>query len=235
MAGQPSSAPILIIEDDPNFGRLLVRTLQRKGFDTSWFLTGREGLAAARARQPAVILLDIKLPDTDGFRVCQQLSLDEATRGIPVIMMTGLLEAAAPLETAARALGGIDFFEKGSEYRVDALLGMIERALRTPRKALRGSWTILERGRIRVDVVRRKAWVRDAPLTALGPRRFDLLCELLGSEAGLSRGDLQKHVWQGDGGDRTVDRTISRLRDDLRSAGAEDAVVTTIDGYRLVG
>lgn len=80
---------ILIVDDDPPAVDLLVRCLRRQGFETLAANSGAAGLILARSQRPSLILLDLRLPDTDGLTVCQKLVDSPETCGIPVIILSG--------------------------------------------------------------------------------------------------------------------------------------------------
>lgn len=79
---------VLIIEDDPDIQGLICAILSEDGHELHSALRGREGLELARSKQPDVIILDVNMPDLDGFEVCAQLKADERTKAIPVLMST---------------------------------------------------------------------------------------------------------------------------------------------------
>ncbi|HAM36501.1 MAG TPA: hypothetical protein DEB40_14600 [Elusimicrobia bacterium] len=87
----PKSPPeILVVDDDPNYGRMLARTLQQRGHSVALARTGQEALARAQSRRPNLILLDIILPGMDGIALHRMLKSRHATRDIPVILITGM-------------------------------------------------------------------------------------------------------------------------------------------------
>jgi two-component system alkaline phosphatase synthesis response regulator PhoP len=79
---------ILIIDDQPFFVTLQQNVLRRQGYRVLVAANGPEGLAQAKQHKPDLILLDIEMPEMDGFAVCEQLKRDEALRHIPVIVLT---------------------------------------------------------------------------------------------------------------------------------------------------
>jgi two-component system, cell cycle response regulator DivK len=81
---------VLIVEDNQQNARLARDVLQAAGFRAIEAATGLEALAQAREARPAVILLDIRLPDLDGGNIVRQLKADATTRNIPVIALTSL-------------------------------------------------------------------------------------------------------------------------------------------------
>ena len=117
--------PILIVDDDDALVDVLQLRLERQGFTTRTSGTGESGLAIARQHQPSLILLDLRLPDVDGFELCQQLVDDPQTAGIPVIILSGL--ERPDIIRRARAAGCHFFVRK--PYDPNALLALIQQAL----------------------------------------------------------------------------------------------------------
>jgi CheY-like chemotaxis protein/anti-sigma regulatory factor (Ser/Thr protein kinase) len=78
----------LIIEDERDMGALLIEALRRWGFEATLLLQGGPAIAWARQHQPDLILLDLMLPDVDGYDICRELKLDRATNLIPIVMVT---------------------------------------------------------------------------------------------------------------------------------------------------
>lgn len=81
---------ILVVEDDPEINELVGAYAEIAGFDYVAALNGESAIQEAAQRHPVLILLDIMLPDLDGFEVCQRLKRSEVTRGIPVVILTAL-------------------------------------------------------------------------------------------------------------------------------------------------
>jgi two-component system, OmpR family, response regulator VicR len=79
---------ILCIEDEPEMIDLIRLILGRRGFDVTGAAGGTEGLKMVRATHPDLVLLDLMMPDMDGWEVYQQMKADESTRKIPVIVVT---------------------------------------------------------------------------------------------------------------------------------------------------
>jgi DNA-binding response OmpR family regulator len=81
---------VLIVEDAPDVGELLAEHMRRRGYDPILVTEGTAGIQVAREIMPDVILLDLMLPDIDGFTVCETLKLDRETNLIPIVMETAL-------------------------------------------------------------------------------------------------------------------------------------------------
>lgn len=101
------SGVVLYIEDNPDNKTLVQRALESKGYTLVWAAKGEEGLAQAAAIRPGVILLDINLPDIDGYEVARRLKADPELEAIPIIAIT----ANALKGDAEKALAaGCDFY-----------------------------------------------------------------------------------------------------------------------------
>jgi DNA-binding response OmpR family regulator len=95
----PRSAPrVLVMEDDPSVRSLLHTLLESEGYDVVTASDGLSGLVQASARPPALVLLDIMMPDLGGLRVLQELRADPALVDVPVVVVTGRVEAVPELE-----------------------------------------------------------------------------------------------------------------------------------------
>jgi CheY-like chemotaxis protein len=107
---------------------MLSRRLERNGFEVLMAVDGREGIALARAQSPDLILMDMRLPDLDGWSATRALKEDDTTRRIPVIALTA--HAMDRDRDAALAAGCDDFDTKPVE--LERLLGKIETLLARP-------------------------------------------------------------------------------------------------------
>ena len=117
---------ILIIDDDDALADVLSRCLKKQRFDTLVADSGKTGLLRARSERPALILLDLGLPDTDGFAICQQLADSPETCTIPVIIISGM--ERPDILRRCRAAGCHYFVRK--PYDPNALLTLIRQAIR---------------------------------------------------------------------------------------------------------
>jgi DNA-binding response OmpR family regulator len=93
-------ATVLLIEDDPLFGALVEEVLGHEGYAVVWRTTGPEGLAAAESESPDVIMLDLMLPEVDGWTVLRELKKNPATRATPVIMSSAVVDRSTDIERA---------------------------------------------------------------------------------------------------------------------------------------
>jgi len=114
-ATQEQPAPnILIVDDTPANLLLLVRMLTQRGYKPRTVLSGKLALEAARAEPPDLILLDIAMPEMNGYEVCEQLKADEALKDIPVIFISALHETLDKVK--AFRVGGVDYVTKPFQF-----------------------------------------------------------------------------------------------------------------------
>jgi class 3 adenylate cyclase/DNA-binding response OmpR family regulator len=116
---QLDGATILLIDDSAENRLLLSSQLGMEGYRLLHAEDGPEGIAVARREQPDLILLDVMMPGVNGFEVCQQLKADEATRGIPIIMVTALREVQYRIKGIE---AGADEFLSRPHHREEMLL-----------------------------------------------------------------------------------------------------------------
>jgi DNA-binding response OmpR family regulator len=120
---------ILIVDDDTDLLDSLKRRLAQHKFEVLIAKTGAQGRALARQHHPDLILLDVRLPDTSGLDLCQELTDAPSTCGIPVILLSGCDES--DVIQRSRAAGGEYFIRK--PYDPNALLTLIRHALQASR------------------------------------------------------------------------------------------------------
>jgi two-component system, sensor histidine kinase and response regulator len=113
---------ILVVDDTPANLLLLTRILSKQNYQVCPASSGEQALAAAKKELPDLILLDIMMPEMDGYEVCRRLKADEQTRDIPVIFISALDELFD--EVAAFAVGGVDYITK--PFQIEDVLARIQ-------------------------------------------------------------------------------------------------------------
>ncbi len=106
---------VLVVDDEVDFLQLVQFNLSQLGFEVFCAADGMEGLRKARAELPDVVLLDLMLPDLDGFSVCEILQAQPSTRDIPIIILTALKSDATRARSSQVKVAR--FFTKGIELR----------------------------------------------------------------------------------------------------------------------
>ncbi|HEY7954924.1 MAG TPA: response regulator transcription factor [Polyangia bacterium] len=224
---------ILIVDDEPDLRALLDFNLRQAGFRTAEAASGAEALARARALKPALVLLDLNLPDLAGTEVCRLLKAEPHTRAIPILMLTARGSEAdriLGLELGADDYVAKPFSVREVMLRVEAIcrrsLSESERASKTHRRLTAGPIELdLETYLARVDGT-------VVPLTLL---EFRLLAYLIEGRGRVrTRDALLAEVWNASPEieTRTIDTHVKRLRDKLGAAGERIETVRGI-GYRL--
>ena len=118
--GMPKSK-ILLIDDEPDIVETTTFMLRTHSYLVSAASDGLEGLGKAKGEHPDLILLDIMMPDMDGYEVCARLKADEETKHIPVVMLTAKAESEAVLK--CHGLGANDYIIK--PFSLPTLLGKL--------------------------------------------------------------------------------------------------------------
>lgn len=116
---------VLVVDDEFETVRLLSMLLEMNGYETFTAINGELGLKEARDKSPEVVLLDIMMPDIDGFEVCRRLRADAETAKIAVIMVTA--HAAANIEELGKQAGADSVLRK--PVQVDTLTSEIKSVL----------------------------------------------------------------------------------------------------------
>jgi two-component system OmpR family response regulator len=209
---------VLIVDDEPNIRDLVSVALRFHGFDVSEAATGTDALARARAYRPDLIVLDIMLPDLDGFEVCRRLRAD--ANPVPVIFLTA---RDTPTDTVTGlTIGGDDYVTK--PFSIDALVARVRAVLRrtaTEPESADAAGDVLRVADLELDETQWTARRADVELE-LSPTEFKLLAYLMrNSGRVLTRAQLLENVW---GWDHTasspvVETYISYLRRKLDPLG----------------
>jgi DNA-binding response OmpR family regulator len=219
------SGVAVVIEDDEAISALVGTYLQRAGFEVVHESSGERGVEAVDRRRPRVVVLDLGLPDGDGFELCRRL---RESGDVAILILT------ARDEEVDRIVGlelGDDYVTKPFSPRelVARVRAVLRRTEPAPSEA-----SVLEVGELRIDLPTRAATFAGLPL-ALRTLEFELLAELA-RQAGrvVTRDRLLDRVWgiSFAGGTRTVDVHIAQLRKKL---GRPDVIQTVRgSGYRLL-
>ncbi len=221
---------ILVVDDEPEAVELLEFNLKQAGYDVITAADGGEALHKAKAAQPALVVLDLMLPEIDGLEVCKLLRRDPTTAKMPILMLTA---KAAEID---RVLG----LEFGADDYVTKPLSPTELVLRVKKILERGKQKTEAResmrfGDLLIDVPKHLATWKGKALE-LTATEFKLLT-ILAQRAGRvqSRDALLRDVWEYDSliDTRTVDTHMRRLREKLGPAAKYLSTVRGV-GYRFV-
>ncbi|MDI6816899.1 MAG: response regulator transcription factor [Actinomycetota bacterium] len=203
-------AQILVIEDDPLIRETLAYSLKGAGFDVATAENGTDGLALLKDSNADLVLLDLLLPEIDGFEVCKNIrSFNE---DVPVIMITALDDRQSKLK--GFSLGADDYITK--PFSVEELVARINANLKRTLK-LNNQPTVIELGDIKIDPAKHSVAV-DGKEISLRLKEFQLL-HVLASKPGalFTRQDLAARVWGQEfySSSRTIDVHIRRIRNKI--------------------
>ena len=225
---------ILIVDDDREIVRLLRSYLQRERYAVSVAYDGESALHALRRESPQLILLDLMLPDKDGWEITRTVRGDEKLAGTLIIMLTARVEDTDKI--IGLELGADDYVTKPFNprevvARVRALLRRTQRT--TPRV------TALVVGGLQMNVERREVQVRGTA-AELTPTEFNLLQTLMQSPGYVfTRTELMDKAlgYDYDGVDRMLDSHIKNLRRKVEVDPRRPKLIQTVYGigYRLAG
>jgi len=231
----PKPGPrVLVVEDERDVADLIRYNLAKEGYDVQLVGNGDDALKLARESRPEVILLDIMVPQLNGWEVCRRLKQDPETRAISVIMVTGRVEEGD------KVLG----FEMGADDYVTKPFSPRELVARVRAVARRGKNVEaadrkhhLKAGDLEIDRHRFEVTMKGQRVD-LTPKEFELLAALVGTPGRVfGREELLDLVWGEDGfvEPRTVDVHVARLRAKFTAARLAIPGVETVRGvgYRF--
>jgi two-component system response regulator RegX3 len=225
MADPPT---ILVVDDEPSYRDALSVALQREGFIVETAADGPEAVTKFDAVRPALVLLDVMLPQMSGVDVCREIR----TRSqVPIIMVTARnaeIDAVVGLE-----VGADDYVTK--PFRLRELVARVRAAMRRAPSGESGGAVaedVVEVGEVRLDASRHEVFVRDR-LVPLPLKEFELL-ELFMLNAGrvLTRDVLIDRVWGPNyyGDTKTLDVHVKRLRSKVEEDPAHPKRLVTVRG-----
>jgi DNA-binding response OmpR family regulator len=228
----PLAKSILVVEDEPTLVATLKYSLEREGYDVVTAGDGEAGLAAARARRPNLILLDVMLPGIDGFELCRILRRETAA---PILMLTAKAEEVD--KVVGLELGADDYVTKPFSMR--ELLARVRALLRRAETAPAKEEEVFTAGDLQLDLRSRSA-SRNGQVLALKPKEFELLLFFLRNRRrAFTRDQILNQVWGYDfaGDTRTVDVHVRWLREKIEAEPGKPARLITMrgTGYRFEG
>jgi DNA-binding response OmpR family regulator len=222
---------IVIIEDEPDIIQLVRYSFQKEGFLLESFPRGMDGLENLRRKAADLVLLDIMLPDLDGFEICRRLRSDERLKSIPVIFLTA--KGAEIDRVLGLEMGADDYVVKPFSPR--ELLARVKAVLRRQERPVESAEVeVIEAGELRLDCRTQGVTVRGQAIAL----EFNLL-RFLAAHPGrvYSRDKLLDQVWGRDRfvAPRTVDVHIRRLREKIEEQPDEPRNLLTVRGagYRF--
>ncbi|WP_270617925.1 response regulator transcription factor [Micrococcus luteus] len=230
MQPQNPEARLLVVDDEPNIRELLSTSLRYAGFEVTAAANGREALDAAEEFQPDLAVLDVMLPDMDGFTVTRRLR--SAGRHFPVVFLTA--RDGTEDKITGLTVGGDDYVTK--PFSLDEVVARIRAVLRRTASLDDDDAAVLRVDDLELDDDAHEVR-RGGEVVELSPTEFKLLRYLMmNSNRVLSKAQILDHVWEYDfNGDASiVESYISYLRRKIDVGGREKMIHTKRGvGYML--
>jgi DNA-binding response OmpR family regulator len=222
-----SELRVAVIEDDADIAFTIRVNLEREGYIVTAYQNGHEGLLAVQQGGQDFLILDLNLPDLDGFTICRELRRHPATAKLPILMLTARTSEADRI--MGLELGADDYLAK--PFSVRELLARVAAILRRS-KGGEPDAAVYDDGHLRIDGRTLRVHV-DGEEVKLAKKELELLWMLVRNRpAVVSRDRILSEVWQvaEDVETRTVDAHIRNLRKKI----GKDRIQTVIGyGYRF--
>jgi len=222
---------ILVVEDNPDILELVAYNLEAQGYEVIRAMTGENGLSQAVRAEPDLVILDVMLPGINGLDVCRKLKQQEATRALPVILLTAKSEDTDII--SGLELGADDYITKPFSPKV--LIARVRALLRrVSEDKVPDAATILQVHGITMDTVRHEVTVEGSEV-AVSATEFAILKHLMTNPGWVfSRNQIIDAVRGGNYPvtERSVDVQILGLRKKLAGQGQHIETVRGV-GYRL--
>lgn len=182
------SEKVLVIDDEPTTVDLIAMLLDRRGFEVIKAYRAEDGLRQAYKHQPDIILLDIMMPDMDGWEVCRRL---REMSDVPIIFLTARGDTKDVVQ--GLEMGADDYIIK--PYDNDELIARIKAHLRRAPRQDMSEELVFDNGNFRINFMNREVYVRNE-IKHLTPKEFNLLGVLV-RNAGrvVTRNDLVTQAW----------------------------------------
>jgi two-component system OmpR family response regulator len=220
--GATPEARLLVVDDEPNIVELLSTSLRFAGFEVATAMTGSDAVRAVERTHPDLVVLDVMLPDIDGFTVLRRLQA--ANRPLPVLFLTA--RDANDDKVTGLTLGGDDYVTK--PFSLEEVVARIRAVLRRTRAAAGGNPARVRIADLELDEDSHEV-LRAGREVTLSPTEFNLLRYLmLNSGRVLSKAQILDHVWSYDfdGDANIVESYVSYLRRKLDADGAPPLIHT---------
>jgi DNA-binding response OmpR family regulator len=228
-----SLSRVLVAEDERDLADLLRFNLTREGYEVTVAANGAEALKKVHDLKPELVLLDIMVPQLNGWEICRRIKQSPETRGTAVIMVTGRVEEGD--KVLGFEVGADDYVTK--PFSIRELLARVRAVLRRTHAGDTETATTIKVGGLEVDRYRFEVRMNGRKVKATR-REFELLAILAGAPGRVfAREELLDAVWGRDGfvEPRTVDVHLARMRSRFQAASVPEPAIETVRGigYRM--
>jgi DNA-binding response OmpR family regulator len=217
---------VLIVEDDRNTAALVAAYLEREGFATAVVYDGGRALEVAGACDPVFVILDVMLPNVDGWEICRSL---RKSSDVPVLMLTAREEELD--RVAGLAMGADDYVVKPFSPR--ELVERVKAILRRSRPVFQRSAAVLSFGGLELDPEKHRV-VRDGRPVTLTSSEYKILHALMASPGkAFSREELLNQCYRHGEAviDRVIDVHIGKLRQKIEDDPSQPRFILTVRGH----
>ena len=236
MGGAEFNCPILVVDDDPEIVRLVRAYLEQAGFKVLTASNGETALHVLRHDRPALVVLDLMLPDCSGWDITRLVRGDSILKDTCIIMLTARVEDTDKI--VGLELGADDYITKPFNPR--EVVARVRSVLRRKNSGSASSEAeVYQCGALLLDTARREV-LNDGQSISLTPTEFSLLQVMMRNPGyAFSRAELVQVAlgYDYEGLERTLDSHIKNLRKKIEPDGQDPVYIQTVYGigYRLVG
>ena len=227
---------VLVVEDEPNLLTALKYTLEQAGYDALTATDGESGLRLTRTRGPDLVILDVMLPNIDGFEVCRMIRRES---DVPILILTARGEEVD--RVVGLELGADHYVTKPFSMRelMARIRNMLRRSVAPSSGSAGGDAEEFRSGDLTVDLTSHSVLLDGRPVD-MKPREFSLIALLVANKRrAFTRDQILERLWGHDyiGDSRTVDVHIRWLREKIEPDPSKPRRIVTIRGvgYRFDG
>ena len=227
---------VLVVEDEPNLLTALKYTLEQAGYDALTATDGESGLRLTRTREPDLVILDVMLPNIDGFEVCRMIRRES---DVPILILTARGEEVD--RVVGLELGADHYVTKPFSMRelMARIRNMLRRSVAPSSGSAGGDAEEFRSGDLTVDLTSHSVLLDGRPVD-MKPREFSLIALLVANKRrAFTRDQILERLWGHDyiGDSRTVDVHVRWLREKIEPDPSKPRRIVTIRGvgYRFDG
>ena len=226
------SKKILVVDDEENIVELVKFNLEQEGYQVTSAYTGKKALDLIKEDRFDLVILDLMLPEMDGFDICRKIRNKTGINRLPVIMLSAKSEEVD--KVLGLEIGADDYITKPFSPR--ELLARVKAVLRRTKVMEEIKSNLINLGELKLDLKKYTFKVNDKVID-LTPKEFALLSILMNHPGQVfSRDKLLKEIWGYDyhGDTRTVDVHVRRLRKKIKEYSEQDYIITVRGvGYKF--